>query len=100
MGIPRKNLRKISIHCRDYNYIVKKNDTDLCLTVQEDVDRPGAVMQCKWPFGHTITPEDVKQIILQAINSGWNPSTRGVPYMFSAVSTDYNQTVDLTGSSV
>ena len=58
MGIPRKNLRKISIHCRDYNYIVKKNDTDLCLTVQEDVDRPGAVMQCKWPSGHAITPED------------------------------------------
>ena len=81
MGIPRKNSRQIAVYGREYRYVLRETSggdpKELQVTVQEDVERPGRVLQWKWPHGHGYGPDDVRQSVELALGSGWNPSERG-----------------------
>ena len=97
MGIPRKGSRKVTVGARDYLYVIKEKscydpkgseednpvEKELSVTVQEDVERPGAVCQWRWAYGFKYSPEDVRETISKAIESGWNPSTRGAAFIFT-----------------
>lgn len=53
------------------------------LTVQEDNERPGHVLQhgLSWLIGNSVTPEVVREIIRRALKAGWNPASRKAPTM-------------------
>ena len=101
MGIPRKGSRRVTVGLREFLYMIKEksisNDIDeensrngntkeLLVTVQEDVNRPGGVLQFLWLHGHQYGPDDVRRVISAAMDQGWNPSTRGAVYHFSDAS--------------
>jgi hypothetical protein len=84
MGIPRKGSRRIDVDGRAFRYLVKethipdhKDQKESSLTVQEDTDRPGRVLQARVAYGAPVTPETVREFIRRSLRSGWDPSTRG-----------------------
>lgn len=84
MGIPKKKSRRIVVDGRKFLYLVKETrgleDHDhklLCVTVQEDADRPGRVMQFWYPHGVAVEPSVVHEGIVTALSAGWDPEERG-----------------------
>lgn len=88
MGIPRKGSRSITVDGRQYRYLIKqthiaehKDQKELSVTVQEDVERPGRVLQWRWPYGCSVLPDDIKANIRFALERGWEPSERGMAFV-------------------
>jgi hypothetical protein len=78
MTIPRKGSRTLDIDGRKFRFMVKPvRDEDLSVTVQEDVEQPGRVMQFHWPEGHSVYPSDVAETVRDALKNGWDPSAKG-----------------------
>lgn len=98
MGIPRKGSRSITVDGQAFRYMVKENGVQhpslvtrrggfdpkekevekvVVLTVQEDADRPGRVLQASTPWGEPILPPFVEQVIKDGLKKGWEPSARG-----------------------
>ncbi len=100
MGMPRKGSRVVTFsegpHAgRKFRWMLaagkgreRENDDGSLseirtgtVTIQEDVDRPGHVFQVdlKWLRGDSITPENIRSLIDQAITAGWDPTSRQKP---------------------
>lgn len=84
MGIPKKGSRTIAVDGRNYRYLIKeshiaghKDQKELSVTIQEEADKPGNVVQFRVGYGAGILPRDVEYNIREAQKRGWNPSKRG-----------------------
>jgi hypothetical protein len=84
MGIPRKSSRKIVVDGRKFLYLVKEthvpdhlDQKENSLTVQEDTDRPGRVLQARIAYGIPVNPGFVRDYIRNSLRAGWDPSTKG-----------------------
>jgi len=89
MGIPRKGSRAFSYQHKDgefqaFRYLVKethiddhKDQKELSITIQEETQKPGNVLQCRWPYGHQVTATVISKLIEDGIKAGWDPSKRG-----------------------
>ena len=92
MGIPRKGSRRLVVDGKEYRYLIRpdgqfvENDDPsigdrekefLLVTVQEDSDRPGRILQWRWPNGAAVMPDDIKSAVMLALERGWVPSERG-----------------------
>jgi hypothetical protein len=84
MGIPRKGSRLIEVDGKQYRYLIKesnieghKDQKELSVTVQEDTDKPGNVVQFRVGYGAALYPRDIEYNIREAQKKGWNPSKRG-----------------------
>lgn len=87
MGIPKKGSKKIQVGENSYRYIVKpcmskENVKELQITVQEECDERGRVMQFRWPYLVEITPRVVAGFIQQALDKGWNPKEKAPAFKF------------------
>jgi len=89
MTIPRKHSRPIEVDGRKFRYMIgdvtpapnqDPNERDIRVTAQEDIESPGRVLQALLPYGFSVTPEHVRKIIQQGLNSGWKPEERGPAY--------------------
>src|SRR4051812_12623642 len=87
MGIPRKGSRKTTVNGKDYRYMIRPEGSVeyenhwgeslskpkyTRITVQEDVEAPGAVLQWQWPYGAQVGPADVKSAVEIALGRGWD----------------------------
>lgn len=96
MSIPRKGSRKVEVEGSPYLFIVKqakggnlvdlpdgtqRYEPDSVVTVQEDVERPGNVLQARFPYGFTVDLPVVFGCIQEAKKKGWNPSARGPAFV-------------------
>lgn len=92
MGIPRKGSRRVDVDGKEFRYLVREDGSaydeennphpeSVLVTVQEDDDRPGRVLQWKWPYGASVMPEDIRGAVRLAMERGWVPSERGGPFL-------------------
>lgn len=96
MAIPRKNSRKIEVDGKNFRFLMKtapggksvelpdgtyQDQAETVTTVQEDVERPGNVLQFRSPYGVPVAPTDVADAIRKGIKMGWVPSKRGAAVM-------------------
>jgi hypothetical protein len=88
MAIPRKGSRFVTVAARRYRYIVKethvpdhKDQKELQVTIQEDVEDAGRVLQYRAPYGFPIVTENVTDMILRARKAGWDPASRGAAFV-------------------
>lgn len=84
MGIPKKGSRTTEVDGKPFRYLVREDHIDdhpdqkeLNVTVQEDVDRPGNVLQFRWGYGCEISPALIRDAVRVAQKNGWSPSKRG-----------------------
>lgn len=95
MGIPVKKSRRVEHDGKNYRYLVRetgpsapaeddpckgyvpRHRTHILVTVQEDVDQPGRVLQAKFPYRTEVGPFFVESVIKDGIQLGWNPSEKG-----------------------
>lgn len=92
MSIPRKGSRKINVSGRNFIYLVKEskgyddvlNMKMVTITVQEDNDRPGRVMQFSVVKGVEVTPSFLSEKIAAALSKGWDPNARGSVFNLSS----------------
>lgn len=82
MGIPKKKSRKIVVDGYNLRYAVKethipehKDQKELSITIQEDVDNPSGVCQFRENYGAAITPKYMEERIKEALQLGWDPKT-------------------------
>ena len=96
--IPRKGSRSIVVDGRPYLWMARGNPATLMITVQEDVDKPGQLLQCaliskKWSpilnddtidgdpdHKASLYPRDVETLIRAALGLGWNPREGKGPF--------------------
>ena len=98
MGIPKKGSRTADVDGRSYRYLVKEvfrmatraeidrhpdepNEKELAVTVQEDIAKPGNVLQFRAPYGHPVTREVIADYVRRALSRGWNPKNRGSAFV-------------------
>lgn len=95
MGIPKKKSRLTEVSGKKFRYVIRDvraqevnptEDREVVLTVQEDIDRPGRVLQVLLPHGISIVPEMVKKLIEQGLHDGWHPSDRGSAFQLDEYS--------------
>jgi hypothetical protein len=84
MGIPRKGSRSVDVDGQKFRFLVKEthipehqDQKELSVTVQEDADRPGRVLQFRLGYGFPVSPDWMKEIIRQALKIGWDPKSKG-----------------------
>lgn len=84
MGIPRKGSRKVTIEGKPFLYLVKEthipeepDQKEISVTVQEDVAKPGRILQFRVGYGSSVTGFMVQHVVKQAFAQGWDPSERG-----------------------
>jgi hypothetical protein len=87
MGIPRKRSRHIEVDGRAYLYFVKethvpdhKDQKELSVTIQEDVENPGNVLQFRASWGFGITNLFIASAVKSALKQGWVPNKRGLAF--------------------
>lgn len=107
MGIPRKGSKRVEVDGKPYRYLVKethvpghKDQKELSITVQEDVAKPGRVLQWRFSFGCAVTSEDIRSAVRIALKAGWKPSERGGPFSLGTTTAfrcgrDHGQVSDL-----
>lgn len=87
MGIPKKGSKSVDVDGRKFRYLVKEvhiqehNDQlELSVTAQEDVERPGRVLQFRLGYMFPVSPNWVGLVIRRALKDGWDPASRGIPF--------------------
>lgn len=60
-------------------------EKELAITVQEDVAKPGNVLQFRVVFGTPITGGLVAHKVRYAITRGWQPQNRGPAFQLAGV---------------
>lgn len=90
MGISRRKSRPVTFAGLSYRFLVKQvripdepDQAELCVTVQLDEPRPGKVLQFRLPYGFPVGPPGVQAVIAQALQAGWQPSSRGSPFVLN-----------------
>ena len=89
-GIPKKGSRAAEVDGKRYCYIVRvlergrglhdphgRHVDTIDVTIQEDVDGPGNVLQAMFTAWTAITPNVIAGMIRKGIKEGWDPSARG-----------------------
>lgn len=91
MSIPHKGSRLVDVDGRPFRFLVKethvpehRDQKELSVTIQEESDRPGRPLQFRWPYGHAVTPEDVRNAVRDAMKAGWDPGSRGGVFLLRA----------------
>lgn len=87
MGIPKKGSRRIEAGGSAYRYMVgrpRPGDKTVAVTVQQDAERPGRVMQFRAAPGFEVTPEVVRDAVARAVSEGWDPAARGAAFTLAA----------------
>ena len=89
MSIPKKGSRVLDVDGRSFRYLVKSargtDHRDLTVTVQEDVEAPGRCLQFRWPEGHSIFPNDVRETVRDALRTrAWDPSSKGAMVFYGS----------------
>lgn len=94
MGIPRKRSRLIDVDGKPFRYFVKETHIDdhrdqleLSVTVQEEAERPGRVLQFRSPYGIEVTPEAVRETVRVGLQKGWDPASRGSAFTLKSEET-------------
>lgn len=85
MTIPKKGSRVLDVDGRSFRYLVKsshvadhRDQRELTVTVQENTEAPGRCLQFRWPSGHELFPNDVRETVRDALRTrAWDPSSRG-----------------------
>lgn len=81
MTIPHKGSRTVDVDGKAFRFLVKEKgfaeDKELSVTIQEESEKPGRPLQFTWPYGHAVTPEDVRVAVRDAMKAGWDPASRG-----------------------
>jgi hypothetical protein len=96
--MPRKGSRSLEVDGRKFRYAVRdgqqtfgperddsgdpKEGHERVVTVQEDAERPGRVMQTKFGPETEVSPELVRIAVRDALRAGWDPSERGSAFAF------------------
>jgi hypothetical protein len=90
MSIPHKGSRLVDVDGKPYRFLVKEthvpdhhDQKELSVTIQEEADKPGRPLQFRWPYGHAVTPEDVRTAVRDAVKKGWDPASRGGVFLLS-----------------
>jgi len=90
MGIPKKGSRIVNVGGRIFRFLVKethvpdhRDQKELSVTVQEDVPKPGNVLQFRAWYGVPVTSNSVARMIRRAIKRGWEPAKRGGAFVLS-----------------
>ena len=102
--MPKKGSRTITVRNRTFRWLLKgyarfwgNTWTKPTLTVQAEEETPGRVMQCVMVYAPTkgrepdpdegepyvntaVLPSHVKVVIEAALDAGWDPDERGVPF--------------------
>jgi hypothetical protein len=90
MTLPRKGSRSVAVDGRMFRWMLsdpRKREVEgdpmrtrclATLTVQEDVEEPGHVLQheLSWLEHNSVTPEVVRTVVRRAMDAGWNPSSK------------------------
>ena len=91
MGIPKRGSKRIEIDGKPYRYLVKethvpdhKDQKELSVVVQEDVDKPGAPLRFRASYGMPVTATVIVETVRQAQTKGWKPEARGSAFDFEA----------------
>jgi hypothetical protein len=96
MGMPKKGSRVIDVDGRNFRWVLASSKIRErwddpqparhggTLTVQEECDTPGHVLQheLSWLRGDSVTPEAVREIIRRALTAGWEPKSKKRPRLF------------------
>lgn len=90
MGIPRKGSRTVEVDGKNYIFIVRvmekhkglhdptgRHVDTIDVTVQEDVESPGNVLQAMYTAWSAISPNVIADMVRRGIQQGWDPSARG-----------------------
>lgn len=94
MGIPKKKSRKVTFDGKDFRFLVRENnppwairvvDKRIQVTVQEDVDQPGRVLQVNFPHGTEVSSRVVQKVLRKAFDAGWKPSERGAVFQLGFI---------------
>ncbi len=87
MGIPVKGSRTTEVDGRVFRYLVKEthvlehaDQKELSVTIQEDVEDPGNVLQFRAGYGSPVSPGYIALAVRHAFALGWVPSKRGAPF--------------------
>lgn len=83
MAIPKKGTRKITVDQASFRYVIKAGGVTSTLTVQEDAEKTGSVLQVSFNREESVKPTDVADYIRQAQKQGWNPSKVGPTFRLS-----------------
>jgi hypothetical protein len=87
MGIPKKGSRALDVDGKKFRYIAKtthppdhKDQEELLITVQEDTESPGNVMQARLGPFEDAGPRVVADLVREALKQGWKPDKRGAAF--------------------
>lgn len=88
MGIPTKGSRTTLVDGREFRYLVKEthvadhlDQKELSVTVQENSERPGNVLQFRTSYGYPVTSDYISVMVRRAFTQGWRPEKRGPAFM-------------------
>ena len=86
MTLQRKGTRKIVVNDRTYRWRVSSADGQLLAIVVEGAQGQGQRMVSQWyDCGTAISPALVRDVVLRALENGWNPDQRGPELVFRTV---------------
>lgn len=85
MTMPKKGSRTVDVDGKPFRFMSREktvyapgeDQKELTVTVQEDVEKPGRLLQFKWPGGHAMTPDDVRNAVRDGVKAGWDPASKG-----------------------
>ncbi|MFI5298217.1 MAG: hypothetical protein ACHREM_08980 [Polyangiales bacterium] len=90
MGITKRGSRTLTVDGRLFRFLIKettvpdhKDQKELRVTVQEETDRPGNVLQFRGDYGVPMTVNQVGWYIKQGLAQGWDPAKRGAAFKFN-----------------
>lgn len=88
MGISRRKSRPVWVDGKPFRFLVKEthvpdhqDQLEISVTVQEETEDPGRVLQFRLPYKYPLGPMGVRDVVRQALQAGWAPSTRGGPFV-------------------
>ena len=94
MAMPKKGSRSIVINEVSYRWRTNKSGLNLLVSVEAVADGGANTLSvdtsvplpngCPCCSGVLMTPAAVEAYIRQALAEGWNPTTKGKPFLFVA----------------
>ena len=83
VGIPKKKSRSVEVDGVPFRFMVSQvtipdhaDQFELSVTVQEEHERPGGVLQFRLPYGFPVGPASIRNVVRQAKKAGWDTRSR------------------------
>lgn len=83
MSIPNKNSRKIVVANEKYRWIISLRGKYIIFIAEHEEFKGRRVEFHIYSKNKIVTPKDVADYILEAIDKGWNPKEKGSPLIFN-----------------